>query len=96
VLPTSRAAAAPPPAAVAAVVVPPIAAIPAPPDPAPTVAAAVVAAAVASNTYVIEKYQLLTLPSRIARNSSELGNQMRHDHQQHKPYKSVHGCNNYL
>lgn len=38
----------------------------------------------------------MSLSSRIAGDSCKFGDQMRHDHQQHKPYKSVHGCDNYL
>lgn len=38
----------------------------------------------------------MSLSSRIAGDSCKFGDQMRHDHQQYKPYKSVHGCDNYL
>lgn len=38
----------------------------------------------------------MALAARIARDAGELGDQVRHDHQQDKPHKSVHGRDDYL
>lgn len=49
-----------------------------------------------SLTYIVDEHQLVALSSRIAGDACKFGDQVRHDHQQHKPDKTVHGCDNYL